>query len=127
MNNIGLFDLVLTSELIIQGDIYFSAPVDKCDHDVLTWSIECHHTKNTQKEQLSFNRADYVTMRTFAKRKLSEVDSSDMTGSIMWHYLNETTQQAIARFVPCRSVVLRNVKNINYGRNGERVPMIMMN
>jgi len=55
-----------------------------------------------------FNRADYVAMRAFVKRKLSEVDSSDMTASIMWHYLNETMQQAIARFVPRRSVVSKS-------------------
>jgi len=106
MNNI--LDLVLTNELNIKDGIQFLAPVDKSDHNVLTWSIECNNTQSIQKEQLCYNRADYVAMRAFVKRHLADIDSSDMTASTMWHYFNDIMKEAIIKFVPCRSAVSKS-------------------
>jgi len=71
--------ITLTNELIIKSGIHLSAPIDKSDNNVLTWSIECNNNRSTQKEQLCYNRADYVAMRVFVKRRLAEADTSNMT------------------------------------------------
>jgi len=43
-------------------------------------------------------------MRQFVRRKLEDMDSTDVSASILWDTFNGVTQEAIKRFVPVCTV-----------------------
>ena len=98
-------DLILTNELLVQDEVHIMAPVDNSDHNVLILEMDCTTNKaQSNKKKICYNPADFNGMRQFVRRKLEDMDSTDVSASILWDTFNGVTQEAIKRFVPVCTV-----------------------
>ena len=109
LNNI--LDLVLTSDIKINGEVQILAPVDNADHNVLMCGFQCSaDSVNCNREKLCYNQADYDGMRNFVRQKLCEIESTTMSVATLWQHYNGVMQEAIKQFVPISGKVSRKKK-----------------
>ena len=63
-------DLIFTNEEMQVNEVKHISPLDKSDHDVLSFEFQCYVEYSKSKERYNFSKGNYTSMR----ERLSEVD-----------------------------------------------------